>query len=168
MKAIIISLGAALVMAGCASTPTSYGPATNNGLGYSEYQIQKDRFKISFTGKTPEEAERYVLRRAAELTLNHKYDHFKVVGSDVYGKGHQGSPISSNVGVGIGSGGYRGGRTRTNVGLGIGVHDVAQSLSGDRVTASLEIIAQNGGGTDPNIYDAKSIIQSIQPPVYTP
>ena len=168
MKTILMTLGAVALLTGCASTPTSYGPSTNNGLGFSDYQIQKDRFRVSFTGKTPEEAQMYVLRRAAELTLNHQYDHFKVVGSDTYGKGQQGSPVSSSVGVGIGSGGYRGGRTRTNVGLGIGVHDVAQTLSGDRVTASLEIIAQNGGGTDPNIYDANSIVNSIQPAVYTP
>ena len=166
MKAVLLSIGTAILLAGCASTPTSYGPAENNGLGYSHYQIQKDRFRVSFTGKTPEEAERYVLRRAAELTLNHQFDHFKVVGGNAYGNAHGGSPFSTNAGVGIGSGGRLG--TRTNVGLGVGVHDVAQALSGDKVTASLEIIAQNGGGTDPNIYDANAIVNSIKPPVYTP
>ncbi|NNC38771.1 MAG: hypothetical protein EX271_02135 [Acidimicrobiales bacterium] len=166
MKTAISSLVLAIVMAGCAATPTSYGPAVNNGLGFSDYKIQNDRFRVSFTGKTPEEAQRYVLRRAAELTLNHQYDHFKVVGSDTYGGGPR-APISSSVGVGIGSGGYHG-RTRTNVGLGIGVHDLAQAMSGDRVTASMEVIAQNGGGTSPDIYDARAIVNSIQPPVYTP
>jgi len=167
MKTVLFTLGAAMCLAGCASTPTSYGPAGNGSLGFNDYQIQKDRFHVSFTGKNPEEAQRYVLRRAAELTLNHQFDHFKVVRSDTYGGGYR-SPVSSSIGVGVGSGGGYHGRTRTNVGIGIGVHDVAQAMSGDRVTASMEIIAQTGGSSDPDVYDAKSIVNSIQPAVFTP
>ena len=167
MKTAILTFATAALLVGCASTPTSYGPAAAGGLGYGSQKIQNDRFRVSFTGKTPEEAQTLVLLRAAELTLDNGYDHFKVIGSDTHGDRGGRSPISSSVGVGIGSGGYHG--TRTNVGIGFGVADVAQALSGDRVTASMEIITRNGSvQNDPSIYDAKSIVDSIRPGVYTP
>ena len=167
MKAAIIILAASALITGCATGPTSYGPATSGGLGYGSQKIQNDRFQVSFTGKTAEEARTLVLLRAAELTLDNGYDHFKVIGSDTRGDRGGRSPISSSVGVGVGSGGFRG--TRTNVGIGLGVADVAQALSGDRVTASMEIITRNGSvSNDPSIYDAKSIVASIRPSVYTP
>lgn len=133
-KVIIVFAGSAL-FAGCATGPTSYGPASNGGFGFGSQKIQNDRFQVSSTGKTADEARALVLLRAAELTLANGYDHFKVIGSDTSGDRRTGSPVSSSIGVGIGSGGHRG--TRTNVGLGFGVADVAQALSGDRVTASM-------------------------------
>jgi hypothetical protein len=169
MKTVIYAFAAAITLAGCATGPTSYGPAQNGGLGFGSQQIEKDRFQISFTGKSVDEARQYALLRAAELTLANGYDHFKVIGSDTYGQNGQRSPVSSSIGVGVGSGGgYRRG-TRTNVGLGIGIADLGQALSGDKVTASMEIITQNGNtSSDPNIYDAQSIVNSIKPAVYTP
>lgn len=167
MKNTIIVLVASALFAGCAAGPTSYGPASAGGLGFGSQKIQNDRFQVSFTGKTADEARSLVLLRAAELTLANGYDHFKVIGSDTRGDSRGGSPISSSVGVGIGSGGYRG--TRTNVGLGIGIADVAQAFGNDRVTASMEIITRNGSASnDPSIYDAQSIVDSIRPSVYTP
>ena len=167
MRTLLLTFAAASLLAACATGPTAYGPASAGGLGYGSQKIQNDRFQVSFTGKTPEEARTLVLLRAAELTLSNGYDHFKVIGSDTRGDNRNGSPISSSIGVGIGSGGYRG--NRTNVGLGIGVADLAQSLSGDRVTASMEIITRNGSVTnDPSIYNAQSIVDSIKPPVHTP
>lgn len=167
MKTAIIAIAVGILVAGCATGPTSYGPASNGGLGFGSQKIQNDRFQVSFTGKSADEARTYVLLRAAELTLANGYDHFKVIGSDTQGDRRGGSPVSSSIGVGFGSGGHR--RTRTNVGLGIGVADIGQAFASDRVTARMEIITRNGSvASDPSIYDAQSIVDSIRPSVYTP
>jgi hypothetical protein len=167
MKKTIIVLAASALFAGCATGPTSYGPATSGGLGFGSQKIENDRYQVSFTGKNADEARTLVLLRAAELTLANGYDHFKVIGSDTRSDSRGGSPISSSVGVGIGSGGHRG--TRTNVGLGIGISDLAQAFGSDRVTANMEIITRNGSASnDPSIYNAQSIVDSIRPTVYTP
>ncbi|NGY03620.1 hypothetical protein G7Y85_02475 [Solimonas terrae] len=68
--------------AGCASV-TPYQPV-DKGYGYSEQQIEKNRFRVSFAGNsdTPKQTvETYLLFRAAELTLKSGYDYF-VLASD--------------------------------------------------------------------------------------
>ncbi|NIJ64024.1 CC0125/CC1285 family lipoprotein [Sphingomonas sp.] len=64
-------------------TATPYQPATGNGTavrnGYSDTQIESNRFRISFSGNSltsRETVERYLLYRAAELTLQQGFDHF--------------------------------------------------------------------------------------------
>jgi hypothetical protein len=71
--------------AGCASGPTPYQPALDGGPGYSQTQIEADRFRIAFSGNSMTEretVETYALYRAAELTLEKGFDHFLVVSRD--------------------------------------------------------------------------------------
>ncbi|RZF66326.1 hypothetical protein EWE75_00180 [Sphingomonas populi] len=74
-------LATTLLAAGCA-TQTPYRPATGSGFartGYSDRQIEANRFMVSFAGNgyTPRETvERYLLFRAAELTVQQGYDYF--------------------------------------------------------------------------------------------
>lgn len=163
MKRIILSTIVALTLGGCATSQSAYGPADSySDVGFRQTKIQQDRFRVSYTGRSLEEARDYVLLRAAELTLNEGYSHFKIVNG---GSSHNGSSnIGSHVGVGIGNGGYRGSRSRVNVGL--GVHDVVRAVEGQKATENIEIIMQSSGGTAPDIYDAKSVAGSIKPKVF--
>jgi hypothetical protein len=78
-KALLAS--AMLVVAGCA-TETAYRPATGSGFeraGYSDRMIEPNRFMVSFAGNSytsRETVERYLLYRAAELTVQQGYDYF--------------------------------------------------------------------------------------------
>lgn len=77
----------ALLVAACA-TPTPYRPATGSGFartGFSEQQVEPDRFLVTFAGNSVTEretVERYLLFRAAELTLQRGYDYFVTVQRD--------------------------------------------------------------------------------------
>lgn len=77
----------ALILAGSISlsacmTATPYQPATGTGsarAGYSDTQIEGNRFRVSFAGNSltaRETVERYLLYRAAELTLQQGFDYF--------------------------------------------------------------------------------------------
>jgi len=74
------------------------------------------------------------------------------------------SGVSSSVGIGFGGGGYR--RGGTSVGLGVGVNDVVRALEGDRVTNTIEIRLLGARGTGNDVYDAKSVTDSIRPQVF--
>jgi len=166
MKHLILAVGAALALTACASGPSAYGPSDGRSTGFENTQIQKDRFRVSYTGRTEAEARDFVLLRAAEIALAEGYTHFKVLGGNTSGNGG-GAPISSNIGVGIGSGGWGRGGTHSNVNLGLGVYDVARAVEGSKVTESIEIILKpNGNSQDPSIYDAQSVKDSIQPAVF--
>lgn len=76
---------AALLLAGCA-TPTAYAPATRpGGQGYSELQIEPNRFRVTFNGNSltsRETVERFLLVRAAQLTVERGYDYFEMAARD--------------------------------------------------------------------------------------
>ncbi len=82
------ALAATLLTAGCA-TPTPYRPATGAGgvydTGYSEMRIEPNRFRVMFSGNSltsRETVERYLLYRAAELTLQQGFDYFIMADRD--------------------------------------------------------------------------------------
>ncbi len=85
----ILALAAALAgsaaLAGC-MTATPYQPATaSSRLGFSDEQIESNRFRVSFAGNSltsRETVERYLLYRAAELTVQRGFDHFVLVTRD--------------------------------------------------------------------------------------
>ncbi|MCW3847607.1 hypothetical protein OF829_10160 [Sphingomonas sp. LB-2] len=76
-----------VALASCA-TPTPYQPAVGAGqyrTGYWDEQVDGDHFRVSFAGNSltsRETVERYLLYRAAELTLQHGFDHFVLVSRD--------------------------------------------------------------------------------------
>lgn len=153
-------------MAACSSTPAGYGPAYGkSAIGYENTRLQQDRFRVSYTSKHVNESRDYALLRAAQIADAENYSHFKIFYADTYGTGGR-SSVSSAVRIGRRFGGYRGGGTYVDVSA--GVHDVAQALKGERVTETIEVQLLNQGGSDPNIYEASSIIKYIQPRMKAP
>jgi hypothetical protein len=161
MKRPLLTLFAAFALTACATGPSAYGPALGSDLGFRNTKIENDRFRVSYTARTADEAHSFALLRAAQIAEAEGYSHFKVIGGQAFDNGQR-PPISSNIGIGIGGGYGRGSRTH----LGLGVHDVARVIEGSKVTENIEIILQNSGSRDPNVYDAKSVAANIRPAVF--
>ncbi|MGK6355464.1 CC0125/CC1285 family lipoprotein [Sphingomonas sp. DT-207] len=89
LAALAAALAGSAALAGC-MTATPYQPATNSSrMGYSEEQIESNRFRVSFAGNTitsRETVERYLLYRAAELTVQQGFDHFILADRDTEAK----------------------------------------------------------------------------------
>ena len=68
-----------LILSACA-TSTPYGPAPQpGGYGFSEQQIEQNRYRITFRGNSStsrQDVESFLLYRAAELTVQNGYDYF--------------------------------------------------------------------------------------------
>ncbi|MBI1365509.1 MAG: hypothetical protein GC153_06080 [Alphaproteobacteria bacterium] len=79
-KLALLAIGA-LALAACA-TSTPYQPASQGrGYGFSEQQIESNRYRITFRGNsstTREMVENSLLYRAAELTVQNGFDYFIV------------------------------------------------------------------------------------------
>lgn len=76
---------AALAFTAACATATPYQPATLSDRGYSEMKIEDNRFQVEFSGNSLTDrktVETYLLFRAAELTKQNGYDHFRVVRRD--------------------------------------------------------------------------------------
>ena len=80
---VAAAVAAGLALSAC-ETATPYQPLGAGGGegGYSDHQVEANRFTVSFSGNSVtsrETVERYLLYRAAELTLNQGYDWFAAV-----------------------------------------------------------------------------------------
>lgn len=75
-------VGAAALLTACA-TATPYQAANTSGYsGYSQTQIESNRFNVSFSGNSltdRETVETYLLFRAAEIAVENGFDYFTVV-----------------------------------------------------------------------------------------
>lgn len=84
---IAAALASAVALTACA-TPTPYKPIESNSryaTGFFDRQIENNRFIVTFAGNSVtsrERVERYLLFRAAELTLQNGGDYFSVVDRD--------------------------------------------------------------------------------------
>lgn len=78
----ILMIAAALTLSACA-TATPYQPAAPGDAaaeGFSELRLEPDRYRVTFAGNSltsRDRVERYLLRRAAEITVRQGYDWFE-------------------------------------------------------------------------------------------
>lgn len=81
----IVVMIAALLTTACASAP-DYREASRSGTqGYSSQIIEKDRYRVNYTGDTDQSAaqvQNLALLRAAELTMENGGDWFEIVNDE--------------------------------------------------------------------------------------
>lgn len=76
------TVNAAIVLMALAGCATKYQSDGGWGGGFSEVQLDKNVFKISFNGNNytrPERAQELALLRSADLTLQHGYSYFVIM-----------------------------------------------------------------------------------------
>lgn len=75
----------ALAFTAACATATPYQPASPSDRGFSEMKIEENRYQVEFSGNSltnRKTVETYLLYRAAELTKQNGFDHFRVVRRD--------------------------------------------------------------------------------------
>lgn len=161
----IATLVVPLVLAACAApAPTPYGPAAD-GFGFSQTQIARDRWRVTFTGNpatSPETVDSYLLRRAAQLTLEQGGDYFVIEGRSTFGAPASVAAVRS----------YPGGVSippAPQAGPVIGVWGGVATLnerSGTAFTAQADIRIRRGAtpAGDPAAFDARRTLTATQPP----
>ena len=79
MSKFLLAGASVLLLAACTTTPV-YQQRTASGLtGYSDQQIAANRYQVTYRGSSltsRETVEEFLLRRAAEVTLQAGYSHF--------------------------------------------------------------------------------------------
>lgn len=166
LRRMLVVAGCCAGLFACTTAPTPY-QAQDDRYGYTEQQIEDDRYRVTFAGNaaTPRETVRnYMLYRAAELTVASGHDYFTVVDQQVEGRGD--GTATPRVGLGVGSGGYGG----SNVGLGVGISTFLGGSDDARYTAFADIVMGDGEKPIdvPNAYDAREILERLGPEVTGP
>lgn len=192
--ALLAALAAApLAVAGCA-TETTYHPATGVGFdrtGFSERQIEPNRWLVMFAGNTVtsrDTVERYLLFRAAQLTLQQGNDYFVMVDRDTDRQTRTFSTPGFGPygglgygGFGYGLGGYWGPSWRFHRGGfgwgGWGYGGFGDPFWGggdvetvDRVEAEAQIVMRRGAIPTGNVraFDAHRVVATLGPTIVLP
>ncbi|KQU55666.1 hypothetical protein ASG67_05875 [Sphingomonas sp. Leaf339] len=193
-RALVAALATStLLVAGCA-TETRYRPATGQGFyrtGYSDRQIEPNRFLISFAGNSVtsrDTVERYLFFRAAELTLQQGYDYFVMADRDTNLQSRTYSTPGFGGGFGGGGFGYGGfggfwgpswryygrggwgGWGPWGGGFGGGFGNDFDIRTVDRYEAAAEIVMRKGPIPRDNIraFDAHKVVETVGPSVQLP
>ena len=176
--ATVLAVGS-IGLAGC-ETATPYQPlAAQHGEdrgGFSDQQIEANRWRVDFSGNTltsRQTVERYLLFRAAQLTVDNGYDWFQAVArhtdkqSSYYGDGFgdgwgpEWGLYRPGPGGGYGFGGFGPYGGFGYVGWGGGAFDIDQVT---RYQASTEIVLGHGPkpANNPRAYDARQVLAHLQ------
>ena len=159
-RALVLGLATLGVLAGCGQ-PTAYQPAVD-GYGYSEQQIEDNRYRVTFAGNeltAADTVQNYLLHRAAELTLDQGYDYFVVVERDL----DRSTAYWGTADPYLGSG-YLTRRGDFVGGLGLTTYS-ARPI--DRYTAYADVVMFEGEkpAGDVNAYDARSVLRQLGPTI---
>lgn len=167
MIRILTFAAAAFALAACASTPAAppYAAATSpTSAGYSETQIESNRYFVSYRAPNTAEVARledYALLRAAELTIANGRDWFWVDRRTI-DQEQDARSSGPTIGVGIGGGNY-GRRSGVSGGVGITFPLGNQDRPARARGARYEIRFGEGAKPDaPNAYDARATAQAIR------
>lgn len=156
------ALAAALALAACATSPPPYVAApTSAAEGYSELQIESNRYFVTF--RAPGGAEVAVLRdyallRASELTLQNGRSWFWLDRQTMEGPMRRSGP---SIGIGAGGGSYG---SSGGGGVGVGINIPIGGGGGERARAATVEIRFGDGPKpdDANAYDASSTASSLR------
>ena len=176
MKMTYAAFALALLTLGACSTTTPYQVAGDGRYGYSEQQIEDRRWRVSFAGNSLTDrktVETYLLYRAAELTFQEGYQHFRVIqrqtdeDSDYIATGFSRSPYYSGFHCryafygAYGPYGYpRHPRAFDPFGYGFGAPDYREIV---RYEASAEIVMGQGDKPedDPAFFNASEVLENL-------
>lgn len=193
-KAMVAALVASTTLVVACATETTYRPATGSGFartGYSDTPLERDRYRVTFAGNTVTDrdvVERYLLFRAAELTLQNGFDYFVMADRDT---DRQARTYSTGGGFGPGFGAFGGGLWGPRWGFygrGYGYRAWDPFWGGawggwgggggfggdvrtvDRYEASAEIVMFKGTPERGNVraFNARSVVDTIGPTVRLP
>jgi hypothetical protein len=157
-----LAITAALALSACASTPTYTRAPTQGAAGYSETQIESNRYFVTYrapSGAAESLLYDYALLRAADITLERGREWFWVDrrNFDSQSQSYNGPRI------GIGIGGARWGGN-TSIGSSVGISVPLGGRSGVTArAATLEIrLGEGAKPNDANAYDARAIATNIR------
>lgn len=167
---IVVALGLALTVAACSSGPT-YRAATNGGIGYSETRIETNTFRVNYRGSSStrrETVENFLLRRAAEVTLQNGGDYFIVSAQDTDRRTRFTGTVHSGFFYNAYGFPWAGGRFGRGFGPGFGPgFGTFSSRPIDQYTATALIRIFSGDKPQTNVsaFDARDVLRNLSGPV---
>ena len=107
VTALALLLGCASILAACQTGPAYRERGPGESIGYTDQRLTENRYRVTYAGgnaTTREEVEDFLLRRAAEVTLDSGYSHFVFDARDTSAETYYRSAFGTGSRFGIGFG----------------------------------------------------------------
>lgn len=109
LKALALLLGCAMLVSACTSVPTYRERGPGERVGYSDLRLTENRYRVTYAGGNAtrrEEVEDFLLRRAAEVTLDSGYTHFVFDARDTSAETYYRNNFGPRTRFGVGFGSF--------------------------------------------------------------
>ena len=173
VAALALLLGCASLLTACQSGPAYRERGPGDSIGYTDLRLTQNRYRVTYAGgnaTTREEVEDYLLRRAAEVTLDSGYSHFVFDARDTNAETYYRSNFGPHSRLGIGFGHFGPSPfyySRFAFGYPYYGNDLRPIT---RFEAYSEIVMLELGDAvdDPFAVDAREVLTTLTPPPPTP
>lgn len=107
--ALALVLGCVSLVGACTSIPVYRERGPGESVGYTDLRLTENRYRVTYAGGNAtrrDEVEDFLLRRAAEVTLDSGYSHFVFDARDTSAETYYRNTFASQRRFGIGFGAY--------------------------------------------------------------
>ncbi len=167
VKSLVVLAVGALALAACA-TATPYQPENDRGEGFAEFQLENNKFRVTFSGNTLTPlptVENYLLYRAAEVTVNKGFDYFIVLED-------KSEAMSTFRSFGTIIGGAEGRFFYGTRGFGGGGFGTTTATTRERREYTAQAIIETGTGPkptgNPSAFNAREVLENLAPNIVRP
>lgn len=169
LAALALVLVSASVLGACQTGPAYRERGPGDTIGYTDMRLTENRYRVTYTGGNAtrrDEVEDFLLRRAAEVTLESGYSHFVFDARDTNAQTYYRNTFGSRARFGIGFGPYGPSPwyySRFAFGDPFYGNDLRPVT---RFEAYSEIVMLRPGEAqdDPYAVDAREVLESLTPP----
>lgn len=164
----VLALGCAAILSACQTGPAYRERGPGEAYGYTDQQLTQNRYRVTFSGNSTtsrEEVEDYLLRRAAEVTVNSGYTHFVFDARDTDSETYYRNSFGprTRLGIGFGSFGYSP-WYYSSFAFHDPFYDDYRPVTRFEAYSEIVMLQPGQAAEDPYAVDAREVLDALAPP----
>lgn len=173
LRALALLVAGASVLAACQSGPAYRERGPGESIGYTDQRLTENRYRVTYAGgnaTTREEVEDFLLRRAAEVTLDSGYSHFVFDARDTSAETYYRSSFGAHSHLGIGYGRFGPSPwyySRFAFGYPFYGNDL-RPVTRFEAYSEIVMLESDEAADDPFAVDAREVLTTLTPPPPAP
>ena len=163
----------ASVLCACQTVPAYRERGPGDTIGYTDLRLTENRYRVTYAGGNAtrrDEVEDFLLRRAAEVTLESGYSHFVFDARDTNAQTHYRNTFGSRARLGIGFGHYGPSPwyfSRFAFGDPFYGNDL-RPVTRFEAYSEIVMLQPSDAENDPFVFDAREVLAVLTPPPAPP
>jgi len=168
LKLGALAMGCAALLSACQTGPIYRERGPGDTYGYTDMRLTENRYRVTFRGTAAtrrDEVEDYLLRRAAEVTLNNGYTHFVFDARDTNAETYYRNDFSPRPRLGIGFGRFGPAPWYySSFAFSDPFYDDLRPVTRFEAYSEIVMLQPGQAENDPYSVDAREVLRTLTPP----